>query len=578
MKRRIVIAAAAVFVLFGSVLAGALAAAGGAGTVSPGVTVRDIYLGGLDAEAAEEVLASAGPRWTQVPLRLRADGREMEMAPSALGVQVDVRATVNAALDVGGSDSAVRGLWERLAARVRGRTVPVSLRVDEARWVSGTDEVVLNFERLVKNGRLLFDGGRPKAVAAETGVIVDREALRARLLQAVLEGRAAVDVPVELVAPAVSTEEAQAALEVVRRALAEPVVLGYQGREFSIGPDELSAIVDMNPAGIGSGLPLTFDTDQARDVLGARLASLENPPLDAVIVPATDGKGFTVVPSAEGTLVEWPALLDAMVRVAAGDGRRYVPVPTTPAHPRLTTEDAKQLGSRREIASFTTFFSPSSGARVHNIQQVAAILDGRVIRPGESFSFNTAVGPRTQAAGFDEAPVIRDGVLTPGVGGGICQVSTTLFNAVFFAGLPVVERKPHSFYIDHYPMGRDATVSYGSVDFKFRNDSETVLLLSVTAADNSVTVSLAAPTWDRTVEYDTSEFYDLVEPPSSAENPRRFRDPALSKGAVSDVEMGVAGRTVDVRRVVKGAGGTVLFEDDFRSIYGPKDFVVRVGS
>ena len=94
------------------------------------------------------------------------------------------------------------------------------------------------------------------------------------------------------------------------------------------------------------------------------------------------------------------------------------------------------------------------------------------MRPGETFSFNESVGPRTKAAGFDEAPVIRDGVLTPGVGGGICQVSTTLFNAAFFAGLPVVERRPHSFYIDHYPVGRDATVSYGAVDFKFRNDSD----------------------------------------------------------------------------------------------------------
>ncbi len=113
------------------------------------------------------------------------------------------------------------------------------------------------------------------------------------------------------------------------------------------------------------------------------------------------------------------------------------------------------------------------------------------------------MGPRTKAAGFDEAPVISNGRLTPGVGGGICQVSTTLFNAAFLAGLPIVERKPHSFYIDHYPLGRDATVSYGSTDFRFRNDSGQVLLVLAAATGRSVRVSLVAPTWDRTVTYTT---------------------------------------------------------------------------
>lgn len=577
MSHRVVVTVAVLLVVFGGVVAAAVAAAGDAGTVSPGVTVRDIDLGGLDPTAAEETLGRESGAWAEATLLLQGDGHEMELTPREVGIEVNVEATVRGALEVGASDSAVGGVWERLTARLHGHRVPVVPRVDEARFVSGTDEVALVFERLVKNGRLVFDGGRPKAVAAEVGLILERDALRAVVLQAVLDGTSAVEVPLRIVSPTVGTEDAQAALGVVREALAEPLTLGYQGHEFTIQPDELASMVGINPSGIGSGLPLTFETEQARGLLGARLAVIEDPPVDAVIVPATEGKGFTVVPSAEGTLVEWPALLDAMARVAAEGPRRYVPVPTTPAHPRLTTDDAEQLGTRREIASFTTFFSPSNGARVHNIQQVAGILDGLVIRPGETFSFNSSVGPRTLAAGFDEAPVIRDGVLTPGVGGGICQVSTTLFNTVFFAGLPVAERKPHSFYIDHYPVGRDATVSYGSVDFKFRNDSDSVLLLSVVATDNSVTVSLAAPAWDREVEYSTSEFYDVVEPRSTAENPRRLRDPALSRGTVSDIEAGVTGRTVDVHRVVKGAGETVLFEDDFRSTYGPKDYVVRVG-
>jgi len=456
------------------------------------------------------------------------------------------------------------------------RHFPLQFEADDVRLASATDDVALSVERLAKDARLILDGGRPKAVAAEVGLVLDRDGLRASLVRALVEGETEVDAPVREVAPAVPTEDAQASLEVVRTALANSVTLGYQGAQFEIAPVELVAMALPNPSGITAGLPITFDTDAARELLGARLNSLENPPVDAEIVPDGDGKGFKVTPSADGTLVEWSALLASLTRVALEDGRRYVPVPTTTVHPRLTTLDAEQLHERREIASFTTYFSPASSARVSNIRQVAQILDGYVIRPGETFSFNNAVGPRTRAAGFDEAPVIRDGVLTPGVGGGICQVSTTLFNAVFFAGLPVVERKPHSFYIDHYPVGRDATVSYGSTDLKFRNDSDTVLLLSVSTTSQSVTVSLAAPLWDRAVSYETSAFYDLVEPTSSKDSPRKLRDPALPRGTTSAMEPGVSGRSVDVTRVVRGSSG-ILFEDAFTSAYGPKDYVIRVG-
>ena len=146
-------------------------------------------------------------------------------------------------------------------------------------------------------------------------------------------------------------------------------------------------------------------------------------------------------------------------------------------------------------SQFVTYFDPRNTSRATNIALAAKLVDGTVVEPGETFSLNAAMGPRTTNRGFDYAPVIAaDNVLRQGVGGGICQYATTLFNAVFFAGLPVVEREAHSLYISHYPIGRDATVSWGSVDFKFRNDTGKTLMIRSWIDGGALTVALVGKT------------------------------------------------------------------------------------
>ncbi|MCJ7796808.1 MAG: VanW family protein [Thermoleophilia bacterium] len=548
------------------------------GKVHPGVRSWGVDLGGLEPAAAREALEVAAARALVRPLRVSAADVAVSLIPSSAGVTLDAAETVRRA------EAAADGgqWWDDATRRVRlwwsGDAVQPALVVsDRAAWDRAADEVALAFEQLPRDARLILTDDGPKVVAGDDGAVVDRKALEAAVLAAVAGSSAGLDAPVGSVAPRATTEQAAQSMGAARQAFSADVELAYQGSSYRVTSADLVHMAAVDPDGVSAGHPLTFDTPQARALLEQRLASVEHPPVDAVIRPTDDRKGFTVVPSSDGTLVEWDGLLAALGRAAMSRDQRYVPIPTRPAHPKLTTLDAEQLGLRREIASFTTYFSAGNAARVNNIRQVASILDGTIVRPGETFSFNQSVGPRTKAAGFDEAPVIRDGVLTPGVGGGICQVSTTLFNAAFFAGLPVVERRPHSFFIDHYPVGRDATVSYGAVDLKFRNDSDNVLLVSVTATDRSVRVSLAAPRWDRKVTYSTAPFHDVVPPSSSEQKPRRLRDPALAAGQTSAVEAGVAGRNVEVTRTVTRADGTRLFTDTFQSVYAPTDYVVRVG-
>ena len=132
---------------------------------------------------------------------------------------------------------------------------------------------------------------------------------------------------------------------------------------------------------------------------------------------------------------------------------------------------------------------PSSSNRIHNIHLMAEYIDGTLIRPGETFSFNGSVGPRTAERGFREGQMIIGSLLVPSIGGGVCQTATTLFNNAFELGLPILARQNHSFYISHYPMGRDAAVSWGGPDFAFRNDLKTGILITTSYTNDTLTFS-----------------------------------------------------------------------------------------
>ena len=546
--------------------------------VHHGVTVWGESAGGLTRAQLKDRLQAKADRLGARSLALRGGGVEttLRLRPVDAGITVDVARTVDEAYARGRTGS----WWHQAAARLHlwfaPEAVEATLAVDAPTWRQAADGVALAFERLPADAALVLDAKGPAAAAGSEGAALDEATLQTRVLAALQTGAAVVEVPVRTLLPHVTTAQAAGALAVARRAFAAPVRFVYQGRHFELSTKQLMAIAAIDPTGLSLGRPLTYDTQAARDLIERLLAPIVVPAKDAQVLPGPNGKSYSVVPGKEGTAIDWDRLLVALSRVGVASGSPYIAVPTVVAQPRLSTADALDLRSTREVASFTTFFSSANVARAHNIRQVAALLDGAVVRPGQTFSFNSAVGPRTKAAGFDVAPVIMNGVLTPGVGGGICQVSTTLFNVVFLAGLPVVERSPHSFFIDHYPIGRDATVSYGETDFKFRNDTDRVLLIGAQATDHSVRISLAASTWDRTVTFETSPFRELRAPQSTAQQPRRLRDPSLPPGSRAVTEAGFDGRTVTVQRTVRGEGKAVLFTDSFVSVYSPKDYILRV--
>ena len=152
---------------------------------------------------------------------------------------------------------------------------------------------------------------------------------------------------------------------------------------------------------------------------------------------------------------------------------------------------------------------------------LAKLLDGAIVKPGATFSFNTTVGQRTAERGFKEGQAIENGVLVPSIGGGVCQAATTVFDAAFFGGYEIAHRVNHSFYISHYPLGLDATVADTGPDFTFVNDTTNAIVIKATADSATMTVAFLSRPLDRHVEQTTSAQTALRRIPRSATTPAR---------------------------------------------------------
>ncbi len=398
------------------------------GRIHRGVTALGVQLGGLAPVEAETRLSQEAAR--RLNRRLTLVGGDAAPAFTTIitaadaGVHIDVATTAVRAMEVGRSGSLFARLIERMRLWISPRDIATPITIDDAPFLSVADVLSIVVEHLPVDAELVVNGGEPKVIAARKGARLNREALKHLLMDAVAGGTRDLQVtqdlqvPVDAIAPKLTTEKALKALEDASIFFSAPVRLTYRDWVADLTPDDLAQMAQFFPEGVDAGRPLTVDSTTGRELVEQRLAAIETPPVDAEIVPAVDGRSYSVIASKDGVRVNWDTLLRLIDQAALRSAPRHVAVPTETWAPRLTTLDAEMLQSRSVIASFTTYFSPANRARVNNIAQVAATLDGRVIRPGETFSFNEAVGPRTQAAGYDEAPVIDNGVLVPGVGRG----------------------------------------------------------------------------------------------------------------------------------------------------------------
>jgi len=253
----------------------------------------------------------------------------------------------------------------------------------------------------------------------------------------------------------------------------------------------------------------------------------------------------------------------------AGEHQVFAVVQTIP--PATTAETLRGLGVRHLLARFSSYFDPAQEGRVGNIRMAASLLDGVLLRPGEVFSFNTVIGPRTLERGFRVAPEIVNQEMVSGVGGGICQVSSTLYNAALLSGLEILERRHHSRPLGYIGMGRDATVYYGAIDFRFANPHSFPVLLSSEVAANRVSISVWASS-NLPISYAViAEEPETLPAGTIIEN-----DPSMPFGEPVTVKEGQLGWRVNTWLAVLGADGSEMWREPIsQDVYPPQPSVQR---
>jgi len=316
------------------------------------------------------------------------------------------------------------------------------------------------------------------------------------------------------------------------------------------------------------------DTAQAENVLNDLGDAVNTPPADATARWDANAERVVLTPGHEGARLDVPASLKLIKGIANNELAAGRPAPATLALPyrvKMPHVNADMLAQVDTVlGAFSTSYATSTRSRGTNIETAAQSIDGMVMLPGEVFSFNKTVGPRNSENGFKLAPVIIDGQLQEGTGGGVCQVSTTLYNAVLLSDLKVTSRRHHSMPSHYVSAGRDATVVYGAIDFRFRNTTDAPIVLQATTANRRLTVRVLGKGPAPVVHIVTG---DRTPRPGHTITKN---DPSLPAGT-RVVKKGKGGVAVTVSRVV-GEGPDAHSEVISHDSYAGEPTIVRVGT
>jgi len=328
-------------------------------------------------------------------------------------------------------------------------------------------------------------------------------------------------------------------------------------------------------AGVSLSPAYTFSHNALVRVLEPIIKSVHIDTVDAVFT-FENGRVSAFRPSSNGQDIDIPHLQNDIVAkipyiLANSEPSSFtIHIPVIVKKPKIATSDANNLGIKELIGTGTSLFQHSIPGRIYNVELAASRVNGALVAPGEEFSFAKTVGDVSSFTGYQQAYVIQNGKTVLGDGGGVCQVSTTLFRAVLNAGLPIVERHAHAYRVGYYeedsPPGIDATVYVPSVDFRFKNDTGHYILIQ-TAVDPSIlrlTFYLYGQSDGRSVQMTTPTLSNLIPAPATIYTD----DPTLPQGTLKQVDFAASGATAKFSRTVM-KDGKVYISDSYTSVYQP---------
>jgi vancomycin resistance protein YoaR len=542
-------------------LAGALAATGLFGIwsstdrIAVGVHVAGTDVSGRTMTEARSLLTPAAEAFASAIVVVIDGERVWAATNSELGITLDTDRAADLAFGVGREPDP----QTRLRSLALGITQGIDLGWPRTAEGPRLEEFIERLARDVEirpvDGAVAIATTGVRVTAPVDGRRVERGLLRAALLER--EQSDVVGLPASGIEPALGASAIADASDAATAAYRP--LQATAGSEVTTVPAERIASVleiDRDTTGDGERLRVAVNATALQTLVGEVAASLDGDRRDAVLVPG--GEHLEVVAGRDGVVVDRSAASAVLAAaILSGSSDRLVNIPAAIVPAGFSTSQAREIADRLRLAGGYTTYFPENWARETNIGRAAATFDGMVVEPGATFSFWDRIGEVSPRTGYVSAGAIIGGVSQTAIGGGLCQVSTTLFNAVVLGGYRIDERYPHSYYIERYPLGLDAAVFAPTVDLKWTNDTGAPVYIRASANATSVSFWIYSPPTGR-----SASFSEPVEANRRWPAAGQPADAAHAPGYV------VLGRDVWVTRTVM-QDGAVIHRDTFFSHYAP---------
>ena len=461
------------------------------GDVPAGTSVRGVDIGGMTTEQAAATLEEELGDEASAPIPVTAGEATTELDPEESGLAVDWEATASQSTGIILSPIT---LMDHLRGEVELEPITttdadaLAASLESLAEVAAVEPVEPTI-RYSKSAEATYTAGVP-------GPCWMSRAAADMVSDAYFQPDAGtLALPMTPVAPQVTDEEAERVFaELAQPAVALPVALAIGEERAEIPPTDIARTLTFEPE--GTTMEATLDGEKLHKRLGDELAGIEQPGRDATI-RIQDGRPV-VVPSRTGRSVDSKELATAVFAVlpeTTPEARTAV-VALTVSQPDLTTQEAKALNITEKLSSFRQAFVPAE-YRYINVGQAAKRLNGTILEPGETFSMNDTIKERTVANGYTEGFIISGGRFREELGGGVSIITTATWTAGFYAGLERVEQHPHGLYISRYQAGLEATVAWGLLDLKMRNETGNGVLITATRYSDGVLIEMwGTKKWD----------------------------------------------------------------------------------
>ena len=547
------------------------------GKVYPGVYVAGESLAGLDGGEARAALAAKAEAVEGSRVAFTHEGQAWTASVGELGVKADPEAAFTAAYGIGREPRAAQRLGTTAGLIREDRRIPLGLSLDRKvldRWF---DRIDRELRRSPREATLAVDGTSVSVIPEVDGTIVDREAAAAALVAALRDLRPLSAPLPTLTEPArVRVGDLDEARATLSQALSQSVQVVFGDAYWTLSPADLGRFVEPRIDREKQGavaFSLAMDEDALAAWLNEKLASdINRDPLDAEV--GWNGEGLvSTVESVDGARLQ-PGPLAESVSESFFGGHDAVPAAVTVTKPTVDSANLGKLGIITLLGTGTSNYSGSDAGRATNVEVGAALMNGTLVPPGGEFSFNGAVGVINDANGFVEAQVIDGERIGKDIGGGICQVSTTVFRAAYLAGLQMGDWFPHRYQIpfyeyDGWPPGLDASILQPTEDpatwgdFTFINPSRGWMLVESWSTGANVIVNIYGPDLGYTVETDGPFYGERRQVKPDME----IVDEELEPGTIKKTESPLEGLQVShVRRVLDRDGG-LLRQGSFDTTY-----------